>query len=451
MLVLMRLYPKSGMTSLLSAIESEKRNLYWKDVEPLYAVRLEGKKFVSIVMNVKSIEAVQRVFMSNIKTMAAVKRTDTIPLMSPIYFPLPKGHPEDMDRFLAAVKVAPGSYERIYSKVIGLKNSTDTFITYVSFSFGDDDLIISLLSTDKEKAEKYVSKNIGKMDGVIGTDVSRVVNKLSLLPPEKLKAHKDIFLYTKPVGMKGKRANPSAFAKYEKENSPMTVIVRLFADTTTAKVWEDLEKNIDKFETRGMTPLYASLQEAKSHVSVIFDVKNFEVLKDFVVDNLPTLVNVKKTRTVPLLQPTYFLLPKEHPKTLERYLISLQVDPSMYQTVHSNIVGYDFPGNIFMTYLSYSLGEDDILLSVLTESRKDCQGFAKNAFDRMPGVISCNISNQLKTMRLTSKTKWKQHQGKFLSSYDKQHRKDFDTRYDWTVDFHDYALMTGAFKMELED
>ena len=61
MLVLMRLYPKGSVNELMNTIEAEKRNLYWKDVEPIYALRLEGRRYVSIVLDVKSLDSVQKV------------------------------------------------------------------------------------------------------------------------------------------------------------------------------------------------------------------------------------------------------------------------------------------------------------------------------------------------------------------------------------------------------
>ncbi|MCK5396677.1 MAG: hypothetical protein KAJ33_00330, partial [Thermoplasmata archaeon] len=124
--------------------------------------------------------------------------------------------------------------------------------------------------------------------------------------------------------------------------------------------------------------------------------------------------------------------------------------PGDIQTIRSKIIAYDFPDNVFLTYLTFTLGEDDILLSILSDSQKSAQEFAKKAFDKMDGIVSYDISNQLKTMRLTTTKKWKNHQGRFLSSYDKQHKKDFDSRFDWTDDFDTYAAMTGAFTHELE-
>lgn len=451
MLVLVRLYPKGGLDSLGKLLESEKRNLYWEDIRPLYAIRQEGKKFLSIVLDVKNVDAIQKVFLKNLETMTSVRKSITIPIMSPVYFPLPEGHEKDLSRFMLFLRIEPGKYDEVYTKLLSdMKYPDGVNVTYLSYSFGDDDLILSILAKDRENALKFAENTISKIDGVLAHDTSKVVERIPLLPEDKLKTHVGRFMYSVPAGQKGAMANPEAYAKYVNEKAPMSVIIRLFSKKNLPKLWEDVEKNVPAMESKNFTAYYASQQDAKDYITVISEATNFEVLRTMVVKDLPTLVDSRKTRTIPMMNPTYFLMPKEHPRNLERFLISLRVMPGDIQTIRSKIIAYDFPDNVFLTYLTFTLGEDDILLSILSDSQKSAQEFAKKAFDKMDGIVSYDISNQLKTMRLTTTKKWKNHQGRFLSSYDKQHKKDFDSRFDWTDDFDTYAAMTGAFTHELE-
>jgi len=450
MLVLIRLYPKGGLKALWTTIESEKRNLYWDDIKPLYIIQVEGKKYLSIVLDVKNLDSVQKVFLKTLAGLISVSRTKTIPIMKPLYFPLPEGHPTDMNRYQVFLRVEPEKYDDVFNSIIELDYPDNVIVTYLAYSFGDDDIIVSFLSTDRETAGEFVGEKMGKIDGVNAHDISRIMKSEYLLPPDKSKAHKSRFLYSVPAGQKGELVNPSAYEKYLNEGAPMTIIVRLFAKKSLDKLWADIENHLPKFESKNLVPLYASQQEAKSYITVIFEAKNFEVLKDVLTTNIPTLVDVKKTRTIPMLEPTYFLLKKEHPKDLDRYLLSLRVEPRMTQTIRSKIIGIDYPSNVFLTYLTFTLGDDDVLLSVLTDNRESVQKFAHNTFDKMDGILSYDISNQLKTRRLTSQTRWKQHQNKFLSSYDKEYKKDYDD-YDWTNDFYEYAALTGAFVHEFRE
>lgn len=451
MLVLMRLYAKSGVADLWDAIEFQKRNLYWKEINPLYAIQQERKRYLSMVLDIKNFESFQRMFLNNIATMAPVKKIMTIPLMSPIYFPLPKDHPTNFIRYQVFLRVSPEKYNEVYSKIITLDYPEGIIVTYLSHSFGDDDIIISLLARDRETAFDFVNDSIGKIDGVFAHDISRVIRSEYLLPPDKAQAHKARFLYSTPAGKKGTFSNPDAYEKYIKERTPITIIVRLFAKSSLSKLWDDIETHIPKFESKELVPLYASQQEAQDFISVIFEAKNFEVLRDVLTNNLPTLVDVRKTRTIPMLEPCYYLMPKEHPENLERYLITLQVEPNLFQQVRSKIVSHKNLDNVFLTHIGYVLsGDDDIILSILADSHKTARTFAKEVFEQMEGVNTYNISNQLKTRRLASKKRWKQHQGKNLSSYDKQHKKDYDPRFDWTDDYYEYALISGAYPLDME-
>jgi DNA-binding Lrp family transcriptional regulator len=451
MLVLIRLYPKSGLAELWNAIELEKRRLYWKDVNPLYAIQQERKRYLSIILDVRNLESLKRDFLDNILRITAIKKVKIIPIMSPLYFPLPERRPEDFNRYQIFLKGTPEKLKDIYPSIITLDYPAGIFVTYLSYSFGDDDIIMSLLAKDRETVHDFVESEFSKDDGVLAYEISRVMRSEYLLPPEGSKAHRMRFQHSKPAGKKGRLVNPDANEKYMKERAPMTIVVRLFAKKSLAKLWEDIEESIPKFESKNLVPLYASQQEAQDFISVIFEATNFEVLKDVLTENLPTLVDARKTRTVPLLEPTYFLLPKDHPKDLKRYLITLQVEPSMLSEIRGNIVGYDYPDNVYLSYLAYLLGEDDIMLSILSEDGESARKFAKDAFDKMEGVRSYDISDQLKTKRLTSKQMWKRHQGRFLSSYDKQHRKEYDARFDWTDDdSYEYAAMTGAFPPDME-
>jgi DNA-binding Lrp family transcriptional regulator len=280
MLVLIRLYPKGELGQLWDTIEIEKRYLYWEGIIPLYAIQQEGKKYVSMVLDVKNLESVQNVFLKYFATMTSVSKTKTIPIMAPLYFPLPEGHPKELGRFQVYLRVSPDKYDDVYSSVISLDYPDDVMLTYISHSFGDDDIIISLLAVDEEAAKKFVKNHIEKINGVLALDISRVLKSLYLQPPDKSAEHRDRFLYSVPAGQTGELKNPIAYKKYRNERTQMTVIVRLFAKKTLDKLWVDIEENMPKAETRDLIPLYASQQEEKDYIIVIFEEEKLEVLKD---------------------------------------------------------------------------------------------------------------------------------------------------------------------------
>ena len=112
---------------------------------------------------------------------------------------------------------------------------------------------------------------------------------------------------------------------------------------------------------------------------------------------------------------------------------------------------------IELSQIKFEYKESDFRLqfnSIKAESRKAVQKFAKMAFDGMDSVMSYDISNQMATKRLSSPEAWKKHQNRFLSNFDKHHKKDYDPRYDWTGfdwtdEFKEGAAISGAFRNDL--
>ncbi|MCK4757634.1 MAG: hypothetical protein KAS67_04205, partial [Thermoplasmata archaeon] len=227
---------------------------------------------------------------------------------------------------------------------------------------------------------------------------------------------KEPFVYSQPPGYNGKYINPDLQSSYRQENYPMIAIVRMMSTGALKKLWGEVEGDIDRFRGNGIKPLYATHSEGKSHLSVIFELSNFEILKKFLVENVHTLENVRQTRTVPLLEPRYFPLAPGHPTDLERYLISIRVDPKKLPEVRKKLEAMQVPGSLYQTFIAYSLGEYDIFSSVLASSRETIEKYAEENFDGMDGLIFYNITSQQKVVPLASPEERAEHKQKFTLS-----------------------------------
>ncbi|MGQ9581909.1 MAG: hypothetical protein ACUVV6_00145 [Thermoplasmatota archaeon] len=451
MLLCLRLYPKGGLGELWRLIEAEKRNLFWEGVTPLFAQQMEGREYIGVNIDVQKLENIQNVFLKNIATMIAVDRTKTIPLIRPVFFPMPKGHAKRLERFQVFLKVHPDRYEEVRTKIIGLDYPRDIVLTYLSYSFGDDDIILSILSRSREALAEFVGESVKRIEGVEATEIAHVVKLVPLCPESRLESYNSRFLYSVPAGRAGRMRNPKAYAKYMAECSKSTVIVRLFPRRTLEELWTEIERNVAKLETKDVVPLYASQQEAKGWVAIIFETTNLEALGNTIASRLPKVVSITKTRTIPMVEPTYFLMPKKHPRNLQRYLVSIRAEPTKFHTIYSQLISYYYPPGMFLTYITYTLGDDDILLSILTDCYDRVEEVTKKMFTQIEGVKSYDVSSQVKTKRLTSKRRWEEHLGHFLSSYDKIHEKQLDRGYEWPEDFYERAALSGAFRHDLED
>ncbi len=394
-------------------LEKERKNLYLDGVKPIFAFTVEGKGCICLMLDIKSLEAYQDEFLVKMNNVVALRKTETVPLMSPLFFPVTEGVDFTLERYIANLEVAPEKYEEVYNKILNTRFTNDTFARWMSFSLGKEDIILFMFSDDRESTNTFIHDNIESIGGVKTLEIERVFDFMPILSTEDFRKLKEPFMYSQPPGQKGELVEPELNAQYLKENSPMISIVRMLPTGALNKLWKEIELDVERFNSDGIKPIYATHSEGKSHVSVIFELANFEILKKFLVENVHTLKNVRQTWTVPLLESKYFPLPEGHPMDLERYLISIRADPKRLHEVRSKLENIGASGTLYQTFISYSLGEYDIFSSVLASSRKAVQDYAQANFDNMDGIIFYNITSQQKVLPLASKEDRQAHKGKF--------------------------------------
>lgn len=435
MFIGIRFYSKRGPNNLWEAIKKDIRNFYSREITPLYVVQEAAKEYLSIVFKIKNLAEFENFITSNPTIRQATTKTRTIPLHLPYYFDLPKGHPNGLQRFNLYLRIIPEQYKRVYERIPRLKLPKGMFLSFLSFSFGDDDVILSLLAEDIGKVRKFIAKSIETIEGVKASSVSRVVRSGLLISQQKWDKHRRMLLYSN-------RVENASRKKYENELATMTVIMRAYGKEEPTELWDSIKERISKFESRDFIPLYISQQDMNEHVTLVAEIRNFETINQLIFQRLPHVINVRKLRTYPLVKPMYFLTPKDAPEHLERYLLSLRVEPGLYEDVYKRFVSLDYPGNVFLSYISYSLGYDDILVSLLSQERDEVERFAEHCMENLHGISSYNISSLLKTLRLTSKKVWLSHRNKYLSSYDLAHLDELNKEYDWT-EWIDYLEEQG--------
>ena len=413
MITLVKLYPKYGLQRMWKELENGRKNLYMDGVKPIFAFTVEGKGCICIMLDIKSLEAYQDEFLVKMNNIIALRKTETVPLMSPLFFPVREGVDYTLERYIANLEVAPEKYETVYNRILDTKFTNDTHARWMSFSLGKEDIILFMFSDDRESTNTFIHENIESIGGVKTLEIERIFDFMPILSTEAFRELKEPFMYSQPPGRNGTLVNPELHTHYIEENSPMISIVRLMPTGALKKLWTEIELDIERFSSNGIKPMYATHSEGKSHVSVIFELSNFEILKRFLVENVHTLKNVRQTRTVPLLESKYFPLPEGHPTDLERYLISIRADPKKLPEVRSKLETIGAPGILYQTFISYSLGEYDVFSSVLASSREAVQEYAQANFDNMDGIVFYNITSQQKVLPLASKEDRQAHKAKF--------------------------------------
>ena len=222
----------------------------------------------------------------------------------------------------------------------------------------------------------------------------------------------------------------------------MMIIVRIFPKGELSESWNGVLNNLEKISNEHCTPLYLSLQEEKNFMSLIYDVKDMDPFGDVLVKKIPSALQPDKTRTITLLKPAFFPVPKDRPANLERYQVAVKVRSDELENIFNRILHLDYSRDVFPTYAAYSFGEDDILTSMLSTSRDRIKKFVRENLEPQKGVISVEAARINMSKRVAPTEMWKKYrESKYIFKPTAEYEE---------YDFIEHAALTGAFARELE-
>lgn len=221
----------------------------------------------------------------------------------------------------------------------------------------------------------------------------------------------------------------------------MMIILRIFPKQDLSDSWSRALANLERISNKDCTPLYASQQEEKDFMSVMYDVQDVNSFADVLVRGIPSAANSEKTRTITLLKPVFFPAPKDRPEQLERYQVALRVASEELNNVFNHTLHLDYPVDLFPTYAAYSFGEDDILVSMLSISRDKVRAFVKEKIESQEGVLGVDVARISMSKRLAPLEMWRRYRE------DKYLFKPYDGFEE--CDFTELAFVEGAFVREL--
>jgi hypothetical protein len=205
-----------------------------------------------------------------------------------------------------------------------------------------------------------------------------------------------------------------------------------------------------KDTTKYVTPLYATQAEGMMSVGVIFDVKDPDNLAHFLTENLAKCDECHHTKTISLMKPVFFPIPKKRPKKICRYIIRIYTHPGYYKSIYDFLVDYKYSFNLFPIYISYTLGDEDIMMNVAADSAETMHKFLREKLRNLEGADSVLFYPVVKAKRFAPLNKLIEEQQKHLAKKAKKIPESaMDKNFDWVEDFEGYALLTGAFPGDL--
>ena len=231
----------------------------------------------------------------------------------------------------------------------------------------------------------------------------------------------------------------------------MMMIVRLFPKTDINKVWHYVENVIAKETSDVVTPLYSAQLEGMMSVGVIFNVKDPDNIAHFLTETLSGFDECHHTRTISLVKPVFFPIPKKKPDTIQRFVIRIYTHPKNYKNIYNYLLNYKYPFNMFPIYVSYSLGDEDLVMNVAADSRETVSNFLKEKIRTMDGVDSSSFYPVVKAKRFAPLAELIKLQREHLAEQTKNMpESEMDESFDFVEDFEELAMLTGAFPRDLE-
>ncbi len=194
----------------------------------------------------------------------------------------------------------------------------------------------------------------------------------------------------------------------------MLMVLKLYPKGNQDKVWEYVLNNFDPSWSLTVAPIQMSQHIGDNVVGILFNVLELDQIVKFLTYQVGECEEIMDTKTLIFMKPVFLPLPKDRTKRLRRFTIPLQVHPKYYDDVYDELIEIKYPKDIFPIYITYTLGECDILISMVGRDIESVHDFVSHKISPMKGVDSYVVTEFGRSKRLMSKEKWRTLQRSML-------------------------------------
>jgi hypothetical protein len=187
----------------------------------------------------------------------------------------------------------------------------------------------------------------------------------------------------------------------------MLMVLKLYPKGDQDKVWDYVLDNFDPAWSETVVPIQMSQHIGDNVVGILFNIDNLDKMVDFLTYKIGECDDIIDTKTMFFMKPVFLPLPKDRTKRLRRFTLPLQVHPKYYDDVYNELIDYKYPKDIFPIYITYVLGDCDILISMVGEDIGAVHDFVSQTISPMDGVDSYVVTEFGRSKRLISKEKWR--------------------------------------------
>jgi hypothetical protein len=135
---------------------------------------------------------------------------------------------------------------------------------------------------------------------------------------------------------------------------------------------------------------------------------------NFLTQRIGACEEIIDTNTWIFMKPVFLPLPKDRTERLRRFTIALSVHPKSYHDVYDTLIDYKYPKDIFPIYITYVLGDCDILISMVAKDISNLHNFVSHKISEIKGVDSYKITEFGRSQRLIPQEQWRTMQRAML-------------------------------------
>ena len=187
----------------------------------------------------------------------------------------------------------------------------------------------------------------------------------------------------------------------------MLMVLKMYPKGNQNKVWDYVLNNFDPNWSDSVVPIQMSQHIGDNVVGILFNVDNLDQMVNFLTYQIGECDEIIDTKTLIFMKPVFLPLPKDRTIRLRRFTIPLQVHPKYYDEVYNKLVDFEYPKDIFPIYITYTLGESDILVSLVAKDIETAHNFVSHTISPLEGVDSYTVTEFGRSKRLITKEKWR--------------------------------------------
>ena len=253
---IVRIFPKGEISESWDGVLNNLEAISNEHCTPLYLSKQAEKNFVSLIYDVKDLDFFGDILAKRIPSAVHPDKTRTITLLKPVFFPASRDRPPNLERYQVAARVRSEELESVFNHILHLDYPVDAFPTYAAYSFGENDILISMLSASRDRLEQVLRENLEPLEGVVTVELTLIDRSKRIAPPEMWRRYRESRYVFIPASKqeeydfleyaeKAKKAEERIKASYG-EPSIETIANWIKAEESLASTYESLAAKLEK-------------------------------------------------------------------------------------------------------------------------------------------------------------------------------------------------------------